>query len=86
MLHRSTGTIFIEDNVFSLGDRDDPRSPLHIAGAFPTPTPRDCSPRRRVSSRSRCRRLRTATFEYGTQYVTATPVKTADRTTRSNIT
>ncbi|MFE5570966.1 hypothetical protein ACFQ68_38635 [Amycolatopsis japonica] len=37
MLHRSTGTIFIEDNVFSLGDRDDPRSPLHIAGAFPTP-------------------------------------------------
>lgn len=37
MLHRSTGTIFIEDNVFSLGDRDDPQSPLHIVGAFPTP-------------------------------------------------
>ncbi|MFJ4098464.1 hypothetical protein [Amycolatopsis japonica] len=37
MLHRSTGTLFIEDSVFSLGDRDDPQSPLHIVGAFPTP-------------------------------------------------
>ncbi|MFC3452486.1 hypothetical protein [Amycolatopsis speibonae] len=37
MLHHSTGTIFIEDNGFSLGDRADPHSPLYIVGALPTP-------------------------------------------------
>jgi len=37
MLHHATGSVFIEDSGFSLGDRDDQDSPLYIVGAVPTP-------------------------------------------------
>ncbi|RSN60650.1 hypothetical protein DMH01_15275 [Amycolatopsis sp. WAC 04182] len=37
LLSRTTGTLFIEDNSFSLGDRNDPHSPLYHVGALPIP-------------------------------------------------
>ncbi|OXM49657.1 hypothetical protein CFP75_17960 [Amycolatopsis alba DSM 44262] len=37
MLHRTTSSLPIEDNGFSLGDRNDPRSPLCHVGALPSP-------------------------------------------------
>ncbi|RSN19912.1 hypothetical protein DL990_40820 [Amycolatopsis sp. WAC 01416] len=37
MLAHTTGTLTIEDNTFSLGDRNDPQSPLYHVGALPFP-------------------------------------------------
>ncbi|AGM07110.1 hypothetical protein [Amycolatopsis keratiniphila] len=37
LLDRTTGALTIEDNTFSLGDRNDPQSPLYHVGALPSP-------------------------------------------------
>lgn len=37
LLNRIAGTVFVTDNLFSLGDPDDPNSPLYNPGTLPTP-------------------------------------------------
>jgi hypothetical protein len=37
LLGRTAGTVFVTDNMFSLGDPEDPNSPLYNPGTLPTP-------------------------------------------------
>lgn len=79
MLRRSTSTIFFEDNIFSLGDRE---VPCTSPEPSPSPAPRDCGSDADIPIT-----LPPAPdggFRVRTQYVTATPVKAVGRTTQQN--